>query len=71
MFRSQEGIIGTEFLLLHRRPAFNFWKTKGAEKLYSVVFPKTLKVTVAYRLAAAPSTDGWTFLPFCTSHTDG
>lgn len=57
---------------LHTWPAFNFWKTKGAEKLYSLLFQNILTVSVAYTLAAAPSAvDGRTCLPFCTSHTHG
>lgn len=50
---------------LQTRPAFNSWKTKGAEKLHSLVFLNILRVSVAYVLAAAPSTGGRACLPFC------
>lgn len=56
---------------LHTRPAFHFWRTKGAVKLYSAGFLSPVKVSVAYLLTAAPSTDSRTRLPFCTSHTHG
>lgn len=56
---------------LHTQPAFNSFKTNSAETFYSVVFPHTLKVSVAYTLTAAPSTDGQTRLPFYRSHTHG
>lgn len=57
--------------MLHTRPAFNFWENEVQRSFILLYFQNTLKGSVAYLLAAASSTDGWTYLPFCTSHTDG
>lgn len=46
-------------------------RLKVQKSFYLLYFSNILEVIVAYMCTAAPSTDGQTCLPFCTSHTHG